>query len=81
MGGKGGDCRGSDQIFNFLPAMGEVSEDWRTANVVPLFKKDCRDKLQTNESHVSGRETIRETSEGEHLSPLGEAKLDQGSSA
>ena len=35
-------------------------------------------ELQTSESHVSGRKTIRETSEGENLSPLGEAKLDQG---
>eukprot|EP00061_Rhincodon_typus_P004301 g22246.t1 len=25
-------------------AMGEVLEDWRLANVVPLFKKGCKEK-------------------------------------
>lgn len=27
------------QMFLFLFSMGEVAEDWRWANVVPLFKK------------------------------------------
>jgi len=32
------------QIFNSILASGEVPEDWKTADVVPLFKKDNRDK-------------------------------------
>ena len=39
---------------------------------------DISQGLQTSESHVSGRETIRDNSEGENLSPLGEARFDQG---
>ena len=33
------------QIFNSSLATGEVPDDWRTANMVPLFKKRSRDKL------------------------------------
>jgi len=33
------------QIFNpSLATVGGVSDDWRAANVVPLFKKGCRDE-------------------------------------
>ena len=34
-------------IFNSSLAAGEVPEVWRTANVVPLFKKGGRDKQET----------------------------------
>ena len=32
------------EIFESSAAPGEVPEDWRVANVVPLFKKGCREK-------------------------------------
>ena len=68
-----------NQIFNASLATGEAADEWRTINVVPPFKKDFRDKPGNySEPHVSDRETIGETSEGEHLSPLDEARLDQG---
>ena len=32
------------EIFESSVVMGEVPEDWRVANVVPFFKKGCREK-------------------------------------
>ena len=32
------------EIFESSIVMGEVPEDWRVANVVPMFKKGCREK-------------------------------------
>ena len=32
------------KIFESSIVMAEVPEDWRVANVVPLFKKGCREK-------------------------------------
>ena len=44
MGGKEEIAGALTQIFNSSLATGEVPDDWRTANVVLLFKKGCRDK-------------------------------------
>lgn len=32
------------EIYESLLATDEVVEDWKVANVVPIFKKDCKEK-------------------------------------
>jgi len=66
-------CRRWTGVNTVRVYTGEVPEDWRTANEVPLFKKGYRNK-PGNYRPVS----LTSASEGEHLSLLGEARLDQG---
>ena len=59
------------EIFVSSLATGEVAEDWRIANVVPLFKKGSKSNPGNYRPYISGREIIGEDSSRQDLFPLG----------
>lgn len=75
MESKGRNCGTLVEIFVSLIAKGEVPEEWRIANVVPLFKQDCKEKTK-NYRLASLMAVVGKLLERQDLHAFGKAKND-----